>query len=216
MFTLNQIYQLDIFNASDVIVSPCLYWTIPGDDSMSAVAWQSATAAHTTRLRWEFQYTPTFICAAQSPQAGEVIASEIWVPVPFAFNNAVQLSFSKDGYSFGTPRPYGLPGTLHLMQDASVRADSASVGIAIDDDPALVAPSKPSTMLSIPAQLQLNLGFIAAAPGTILDMSQVKKPTPIKFPENVNAMYVTIRKDLALVITQHRSPSPRIVNTVDA
>lgn len=204
-FVLNQIYRIEMRNRSGEVIQPCFYWTIPGDQSMSSIAWRAAAAAHTTRIGGEFQYTLGFFVSPGAPHAGAMIRAHqcTSIPLSFASNNGVHVSYAatRSEYAFGTPNPYSLPGKVYLLQDNMGRAD-AGVGISIGGVPALVTAAKSATMLTIPTELQLNVGFLATKCGTIIDLSQVQQPTPIDFPENIYEMYANVGKKSALEVTE--------------
>jgi hypothetical protein len=216
-FTPGRRYRLELRNFSGEVIAPCLYWTIPGDGSLLSAAWSAQTAAPTTRVAWDFEYVPAFLCATGAPETGGPAGgSGTVLPVVFAFNNSVELSFDHGKYSFGTPRSYGTRDTLYLMQAATVQSGAATVGVGIAGQAAVVAASAASTMLSFPVALQLNLGFAAATPGTILDLSAVQQATVIEYPENISALYVTCGKDGQLLVSPHAAPAGRRQDGVDA
>lgn len=213
-FRLNHIYRVEVKNVSKDLLSPCLFWSVPGDAALVPVAWKTAAAAPTTRLLWQFPYTPGFFMLPQALQQGQKIdeSRAITRNVDFGFNNSIELSLYKKHYRFSTPHPNGTPGTLYLNESATVPDGEATVGIAIAGTPAVVTPSKSSTILSVPIALQLNLGFTTATAGTILDLRTVTSRTPINFPDNVTEMYVTCEDDGRVFATPHR-PRLRILNT---
>jgi hypothetical protein len=183
-------------NSSQPAMTACLYQVLRTPTAGSfPVAWLTKPAAPTTTVKFSWDVTYDFVWSQSGAllPGALVSASQTWQISDTATRNQVTLtSGDDDALTFEDQTAGPAEGILTIVQNGTIPAGAASVGIGMAGAPICLAQAGPNLKTSFKPLSAYWLAFGAFSEGQVLDPSSIPNPKQIVFPANVHSMTATL------------------------
>jgi len=191
-------YTLRFINNSQNTAVACVYQTDPdiGVPNVMSLAWFAKGAAPTTHVAFTWQIDYCFVWSEVGTLAPGVMfdASQAWDADLLASN---QVSFTCQGgvYTFANQQAGPSPGSLTILEDSTLPANQAAVGIGVSKKPAYVVQAQPNWNLTFRPKPRYFITFGTFLEGEVLDVQSISHKAEVRFPPNVYSMTAILNPD---------------------
>jgi hypothetical protein len=194
---MSQKYTLLFVNNGTNTGNACIYQNDPdiGVPNVMSLAWFSKQAHPTTRIKFEWTLDYSFMWSETGVLASGVDfeASQVW-PADLTSSNKVAFTDENGAYTFEN-QTSGTPGSLIIVNDGTIPARQASVGIGMSGQGAFVVQAQPNLTQTFTPHPKYFITFGNYEAGEVLDIGSITSPAEIVFPPNVYSMTAILNED---------------------
>jgi len=207
-------YTLRFVNNSQNMATACVYQTDPeiGVPNVMSLAWFAKGAAPTTHIAFSWQIDYSFVWSEIGTLAPGVMfdASQVWDADLTSMN---QVSFTCQGgiYTFANQQIGPSPGSLTILEDSTLPANQAAVGIGVSRKPAYVVQAQPNWNLTFIPHPEYWITFGNFLEGEVLDVQSISNKAEVRFPPNVYSMTAILNPDNTWSVKPTREMNARFL-----
>lgn len=194
---MSQVYTLTFVNHSANFGSVCIYQKAPDTSvhNVMSLAWFSKAAAPSTQISFDWTIDYSFIWSQTGALAPGVLFSASQVlPADLTNTNKVTFTNENGAYTFENQGP-GTPGSLTIVQDGTIPAMQAAVGIGMSGNGAFAVQAQPNFTEMFTPHPNYWITFGTFTQGEVVDVESMTNPAEITFPENIYAMTAILNSD---------------------
>lgn len=189
-------------NAGNIVV----YQQLGSAPSTNPLAWFSKYVYPNTQV--SFSWDPTdydFVWAGTGKITSGVVfdASQV-VPAKLGSTNQITLSYDSVNhvFFFNHQTAGQQPNVFTILEDSSLPADAASVGIGMAGRATFAVQAMPNLTVQIsPTNATYWVTFGTIQQGEFFTAETLLAPVQVQFPVNVNSMTVTLNPDNTWTVT---------------
>lgn len=189
-------------NAGNIVV----YQQLGSETSTNPLAWFSKYVYPNTQV--SFSWDPTdydFVWAGTGKITSGVVfdASQV-VPAKLGSTNQITLSYDSVNhvFFFNHQTAGQQPNVFTILEDGSLPADAASVGIGMAGRATFALQAMPNLTVQIsPTNATYWVTFGIVQQGEFFTAETLLAPVQVQFPVNVNSMTVTLNPDNTWTVT---------------
>ncbi|MEZ0574511.1 hypothetical protein [Halodesulfovibrio aestuarii] len=195
-------YNVVFKNNSKNNMNFCLFQKNPDLEKYEALslAWLVKSCAPDANLemKWEVDYGCSW---SRDGALGDVAKYRTWQTktIDPSNSNVVTLSYNHkvNDFYFGPLRPSSESGkgTLHIIQDGSVPAGLATVGVSMAGIPAIALKAQPNFTYKFTPHPKYWAVFGDFTPGDVIDVEELTNVCEIEFKAGESSMYVELNRD---------------------
>jgi hypothetical protein len=192
--------------------SACIFQRQPDLDvsSVMSLAWFSKHVNQGSGVifDWTLDYSFVWSQTGTLVPGATFIASQV-VDADLTNANEITLDYN-GGYRFTNPQVGPIPGTLEILQDGTLPANDASVGIGMSGSGTFAVQAEPRITTKFTPRPQYWIGFGNYSQGQVLDVESMTDVAQIKFPAGVYSMSATLNDDNTWSIEPLHSANKRL------
>ena len=184
-------FALTVVNESDSRADVMIFPAAAAGAQGSIVVWQSFPLEPGDTHTVDWKYSLNFVRGAlgRLGPGQDYEPLEVVDAVPNE-SNQITLALVDGELALTDPRP-GPPGTLLVVQDASVPANAGNAGVGISGSGTFVAPAQPGSKQSYGFTPQLCVGTGTYTAGQVMSTMGVNTQSPLDFPNGVTTATAT-------------------------
>ncbi len=198
-------YTLVCQNQSDLSGEFCVFQQDPdlGVSDARSVAWLVKAAHPTTTVTFTWTTGDDFTwCETGELTSGIIAASaQVW-PADASTSNQVTFTLVGGAFTFENQTAGPVAGQLRIVEDSTIPAQTASVGIGMGGQATFLVQAQPNLTLDFEPSPQIWLAFGDYSTGQVLDPEAVPDAVQIEYPTNVYSMTAILNADNTWTIEQ--------------
>jgi rhizosphere induced protein len=190
-------YSLRFINNSDMTGDVCVFQQDPGlGPNIIPLAWFAQPAHPSTNIKFQWTIAYDFIWS----QTGELQpgitfdASQTW-PADLSSINQVTFNYSFGAFTFDDLTTGPRPGSMYILQSASIPPDEASVGIGMSGQGAFAVQARSNIRLSFTPHPTYWIAFGTFTQGEVLDISEMTQAKEVPYITNIYSMTAILNED---------------------
>ncbi len=190
-------YVICFSNQSGRQDSFCLFQQLTENKNgnMYSTAWFAKKCAADTKVifawntDWDLTWCQTGkLCHKAHMRAYQVLSAD---PSDIIKNSAT-LTRIDGAYQFQTGQTGSETGSLIIHTDSTIPNNDVSVGIGMDDFPAILTQGSPNWTYPFTPKIQYSACFDTFHRGQVIDPSQIQNPFTLSFPVNIHGLYLML------------------------
>ncbi len=184
-------YTLIFQNNSSNLWTAAVYQNDPdiNNPDVMSLAWFTKAAAPTTNVQFGWTIDYGFVWSETGTLTKGVVftASQDW-PADLTTTNRVGFTDENSAFTFQNQVEGPLPGTLSIVQDNTIPADTASVGVSMSGSGTYAVQAQPNITASFTPHPNYWITFGSYIQGEVMDIGQLTNAAEVAFPANVYSM----------------------------
>lgn len=195
---MSQQYSVTFVNNSTNLGDVCVFQKDPniGVANVQSLAWFTKTTHPNTRavFKWNIDYSFVWAETGELVPGVQFIASEV-LKADLTQNNAVNLSYLSEAYTFTKQKTEQPLGSLLIHQDPNIPLKQASVGIGMSGNGTFAVQAQPNLDLTFTPHPKYYISFGTFTEGEVLDIAQMTKFAELKFNPGVYSITAILNAD---------------------
>jgi hypothetical protein len=167
-----------------------------GVSDAQSVAWLVTSVHPTTTVTFDWQAVYDFAWSKTGELASGVVAASVQVwPADLSTSNQVTLTYTDGAFTFENQVAGSVAGNLYVVQDQTIPAETAAVGIGMSGQATFLTQAEPNLTLIFTPNPQIWLTFGDYTTGEVLDSDTLNDAVEIPYAENVSSMTAILNAD---------------------
>ena len=184
-------YNLIFQNNSSNTWTAAVYQDDPniGNPDVMSLAWFTKAAAPTTNVQFSWTIDYGFVWSETGTLTDGVVftASQDW-SADLTSTNRVGFTNQNSAFTFQDQTQGPQPGTLSIVQDGTIPANTASVGVSMSGAGTYAVQAQPNITASFTPHPNYWITFGQYTKGEVMDIGQLTNKAAVEFPANVYSM----------------------------
>ncbi len=212
--TAGPIFTLICQNQSSRSGSFCVFQQDPtlGVSGAQSVAWMVKPAHPTTTVtfKWTTDYDFVWSQTGELTSGIVISSSQVW-PADLDTTNQVTFTLIGGAFTFENQTQGSQAGTLYIVEDQTIPADTASVGIGMAEKATFLTQAQPNVTLGFSPNPQIWLVFGDYLDGEVLNVSAMANPVQIVYGNNIYSMTAILNADNTWAVTSTQAVNEALV-----